>query len=180
MSQLRIFTDTDPATPLVDTTDPALIQAQLHAVGIQFEQWHASAPLTADSTAEQILQSYAEPINRLKAQAGYQAVDVISLSAHHPDKVALRQKFLAEHRHSEDEVRFFVRGQGLFCLHLGDKVYQVLCQQQDLISVPANTPHWFDMGSQPDFSAIRLFTNPDGWVANYTGSDIASRFALLP
>jgi 1,2-dihydroxy-3-keto-5-methylthiopentene dioxygenase len=43
----------------------------------------------------------------------------------------------------------------------------VLCEQGDLISVPANTPHWFDMGPNPYFIAIRLFNNPDGWVANF-------------
>jgi 1,2-dihydroxy-3-keto-5-methylthiopentene dioxygenase len=32
------------------------------------------------------------------------------------------------------------------------------------------------MGAAPDFKCIRLFTNPEGWVANFTGDDIASRF----
>jgi len=64
----------------------------------------------------------------------------------------------------------------MFYLHLGDNVFQVLCCRNDLISVPANTPHWFDMGPEPDFTAIRLFNNPDGWVANYTCDDIADRF----
>jgi 1,2-dihydroxy-3-keto-5-methylthiopentene dioxygenase len=31
------------------------------------------------------------------------------------------------------------------------------------------------MGPEPEFTAIRLFTNPDGWVADFTGEDIASR-----
>ena len=31
----------------------------------------------------------------------------------------------------------------------------------------------------PRFVAIRLFNNPDGWVANFTGSDIAQRFNRL-
>jgi hypothetical protein len=44
------------------------------------------------------------------------------------------------------------------------------------ITVPAGTPHWFDMGPRPRFMAIRLFTNPEGWVAHYTGSGIAARF----
>ena len=48
------------------------------------------------------------------------------------------------------------------------------------ISVPAGTTHRFDMGSEPEFTAIRLFNNAEGWVANFTGSDIASRFPLLP
>ncbi|VEA72042.1 Acireductone dioxygenase (Fe(2+)-requiring) [Serratia rubidaea] len=64
----------------------------------------------------------------------------------HPQREALRQKFLSEHTHGEDEVRFFVEGAGLFCLHLNQRVYQILCEKNDLISVPAHTPHWFDMG----------------------------------
>ena len=94
----------------------------------------------------------------------------------HPDREALRKKFLDEHTHAEDEVRFFVAGSGLFSLHLGTRVYEVLCEQGDLIGVPDGTRHWFDMGPAPSFVAIRLFTNPAGWVAQFTGSDIATRF----
>ncbi len=94
----------------------------------------------------------------------------------HPNKEALRKKFLDEHTHSEDEVRFFVEGQGLFCIHKAGQVFLVLCEKGDLISVPEGTPHWFDMGSEPRFTAIRLFTHTEGWVARMTGNDIASRF----
>jgi 1,2-dihydroxy-3-keto-5-methylthiopentene dioxygenase len=45
-----------------------------------------------------------------------------------------------------------------------------------LISVPAGTRHWFDMGPTPRFTAIRLFTTPAGWVANFTGTPIAGGF----
>jgi 1,2-dihydroxy-3-keto-5-methylthiopentene dioxygenase len=55
----------------------------------------------------------------------------------------------------------------------------MLCEKDDLISVPANTPHWFDMGPNPSFTAIRLFNNPEGWVAQFTGDRIAGRFPLL-
>ncbi|MBV2130946.1 1,2-dihydroxy-3-keto-5-methylthiopentene dioxygenase [Arsukibacterium indicum] len=179
MSYLTVFNDTNPEQVLLQSSNVDVIQQQLQAAGVTFAQWQANAPVTADSTAEQIIAAYADEIARLKAAEGYITVDVISLSPNHPDKQQLRQKFLAEHTHSENEVRFFVRGQGLFCLHIGAKVYQVLCQQNDLISVPANTPHWFDMGSEPDFTAIRLFNNPDGWVAHFSGSDIATKFPLL-
>jgi 1,2-dihydroxy-3-keto-5-methylthiopentene dioxygenase len=87
----------------------------------------------------------------------------------------LRSKFLSEHTHSDFEIRFFVDGQGLFYLHVEQKVYVVLCEKGDLISVPANTTHWFDMGTRPFFKAIRFFTTPDGWEGHFTGSDIASR-----
>jgi 1,2-dihydroxy-3-keto-5-methylthiopentene dioxygenase len=123
-----------------------------------------------------VINAYRADIDRLMAEGGYQTVDVVSLNPDHPDRAALRQKFLNEHTHSEDEVRFFVGGSGLFTLHPSDKVYEVLCEAGDLISVPANTRHWFDMSEQPYFIAIRLFNNPAGWVANFTGTDIAQRF----
>lgn len=179
MSRLTVFYSDNPQLTLLDSSNSAEIAAQLNAVGIRFEHWQATMPVDAQSTQQQILDAYSADINKLKAEGGYISVDVISLSRTHPDKIALRQKFLAEHIHTEDEVRFFVRGQGLFCLHINDKVYQVLCQQHDLISVPANTRHWFDMGSEPEFTAIRLFNNSDGWVAHYSGNTIASQFPLL-
>jgi len=179
MSSLHIFALHQPTEPLFVTEDVTDIAAHLQQHGIRFEQWRATAAIDAHSSTEQVLTAYADAIARLQQQEGYVAVDVISLSPDHPDKTALRQKFLDEHIHTEDEVRFFVRGQGLFCLHLGDKVYQVLCKQHDLISVPANTPHWFDMGSSPDFTAIRFFNNPQGWVAHFTGSPLARQFPLL-
>jgi 1,2-dihydroxy-3-keto-5-methylthiopentene dioxygenase len=64
----------------------------------------------------------------------------------------------------------------MFYLHVEGRVYQVLCCKDDLISVPANITHWFDMGPAPRFSAIRLFNDPAGWVANFTGSTIAEQF----
>ena len=91
----------------------------------------------------------------------------------------LRKKFLSEHIHTEDEVRFFVDGKGLFSLHIDEKVYEVLCEKGDLISVPAHTKHWFDMGPEPQLVAIRFFNNPEGWVAHYSGNDIADRYSRL-
>jgi cupin superfamily acireductone dioxygenase involved in methionine salvage len=131
-----------------------------------------------------VIEAYQHAIDKLVAEKGYQSWDVISLRADNPQKEALRAKFLNEHTHGEDEVRFFVEGAGLFCLHIGDEVYQVLCEKNDLISVPAGTPHWFDMGSEPNFTAIRIFDNPEGWVAQFTGDAIADAYprarAFLP
>ena len=115
----------------------------------------------------------------MQAEGGYQTVDAISLGPDHPQRAELRQKFLSEHTHSEDEVRFFVDGKGLFCLHIGDEVLQVLCERNDWLSVPAGTCHWFDMGERPCFSAIRFFNNQEGWVAQFTGDPIAERYPLL-
>ena len=176
MSRLRIFADHDGKQPVLEATEHAQIAAQLGARGVRFERWSASAPVSAGDSQEVVIAAYARDIDRLKAEGGYQTVDVISLDASHPQKDVLCKKFLDEHTHGEDEVRFFVAGSGLFSLHIGSEVCEVLCEQGDLISVPAQTKHWFDMGPEPSFVAIRLFVNPSGWVAHFTGSPIASLF----
>ncbi|MDD5391462.1 MAG: cupin [Thiothrix sp.] len=178
MSELKIYADNNPQV-LEAHSDYATISGLLQAFGIRFERWQANAPLAEDAGQDAVIAAYRADIERLMAENGFQSVDVISLNPDHPDKTALRQKFLNEHTHAEFEVRFFVDGQGLFYLHLGDKVYTVLCEKGDLISVPAGASHWFDMGANPRFKCIRLFTNPDGWVGNLTGSDISTRFPLL-
>ena len=169
----------DQAPPLLRSSDPAEITAALAARGIGFERWPARTALAAGATAEEILAAYAPEIARVQSRGTYPTVDAIRLTPDHPDRDALRRKFLSEHIHSEDEVRFFVEGRGLFCLHIGDEVLQLVCEADDWIAVPAGTRHWFDMGPAPRFCALRFFENPEGWVAQFTGDPIAERFPLL-
>lgn len=183
MSRLAIYPEPNDlmpvAEPYVVTEDGEAIAVELHAIGVRFERWQAGQPLVADADEEAVLAAYRPQIDALMAEYGFQAVDVVSLTPAHPDKDALRAKFLDEHTHADFEVRFFVQGQGMFYLHADGKVYTVLCEAGDLISVPAGTAHWFDMGAEPDFRCIRLFTTPEGWVAQFTGSDIAGRYPRL-
>lgn len=179
MSKLSIFNETTPQTPLLVTEDRALMSATLQAVGIRFEAWPTHPEVGPHSSHQAILSAYEPQIQQLIREVGYQSFDVVALNSKHPDKKALRAKFLREHTHHEDEVRFFVAGSGLFTLHIEDKVYCVLCERGDFISVPAEVTHWFDMGDKPYFVAIRLFNNPDGWIAQYTGSEIASLFPTM-
>lgn len=175
MSELIIYSATD-STPLALHTDHAGIAQVLEGIGVRFEAWQASQPLTPDAGQDEVLAAYREPVERLMAESGFQSADVVSLGPDHPDRAALRQKFLSEHTHSEFEVRFFVDGSGLFYIHADDMVYAITCEKGDLISVPAGASHWFDMGAAPNFKCIRLFTNPEGWVAEYTGDAIADRY----
>ena len=179
MSRLRIFDERRPLTALASYDDGDDIATELNKVGVRFEQWEAGQPIVPGASQEEVIAAYRSDIDRLMAEKGYQAVDVVSLTPEHPDRAMLRQKFLSEHTHSEDEVRFFVAGSGQFTLHIGDKVYDILCEQGDLIGVPDDTRHWFDMSESPYFVAIRLFTNKDGWVAQFTGDDIAQKFPRM-
>lgn len=179
MSKMTIYADNAPGTPLFKSEDRNTITQKLRDLGVRFELWETGDSIHAGDSQEKVLAAFKTDIDRLVKEEGYLSMDVVSLDASHPKKAELRQKFLDEHSHNEDEVRFFVDGEGLFSLHVGDKVYEVLCRKGDLISVPAKTPHWFDMGPNPHFVAIRLFNNPDGWIAKFTGNDIAKHFPRL-
>ncbi|WP_158885283.1 acireductone dioxygenase [Rhodanobacter sp. L36] len=181
MSRLRIFDETKPRTPLAEYSEHAAIASELDKVGVRFEQWEASQRIAPGASQDEVIAAYRSDIDRLIAEKGYQSVDVISLVPDHPERATLRQKFLSEHTHSEDEVRFFVAGSGQFTLHIAGKVYDILCEQGDLIGVPDGTRHWFDMSESPYFVAIRLFTNKEGWIAQFTGDEIAQHFPrMLP
>ncbi|MFP1753910.1 1,2-dihydroxy-3-keto-5-methylthiopentene dioxygenase [Lonsdalea quercina] len=179
MSALTIFSDQDASQPVWESWDAEAIRQRLNAIGVRFERWQADRALSAEPDAEEVLAAYQHEIDKLVAEKGYQSWDVISMRADNPQKEALRGKFLSEHTHGEDEVRFFVEGAGLFCLHVEGQIFQILCEKNDLLSVPAGTPHWFDMGSSPNFTAIRLFDNPEGWIAHFTGDDIATAYPKL-
>jgi 1,2-dihydroxy-3-keto-5-methylthiopentene dioxygenase len=183
MSLLVITPDTDANTVLLRTNDYGEISEELRKLGVRFERWATAAKLDPSAGQEEIITAYRADIDRLMATEGYQSVDVVRL---YPDAAdpegfaqraaAAREKFLAEHAHAENEVRFFVEGAGQFYLHVAERVFMVRCERGDLISVPAGATHWFDMGTKPYFAAIRLFTNPDGWHAKFTESGIAARF----
>ena len=176
MSRLRIFAEEAPDVPHLTTGDATEIAEALAVVGVGFEQWEASQPVQPGDAPDIIMAAYREDIDRIVYAKGFRSIDVVSIAPDNEHRETMRAKFLDEHFHKEDEVRFFVAGSGLFTLHVKDKIYEILCEAGDLISVPDRMTHWFDMGPEPSFVAIRFFTEADGWVGHFTGTDIATRF----
>jgi 1,2-dihydroxy-3-keto-5-methylthiopentene dioxygenase len=146
------------------TEDAEAVAAALHEIGVRFECWP-----DWDREAQ---------VEALRAD-GYTTIDTVSVTPDHPDRATMRAIFLSEHRHAEDEIRYFVEGAGLFTLRERGRVYAVRCEANDLICVPAGMRHWFDMGPRPHFTAMRFFRTPEGWVGDFTGDPIADRFPRL-
>ncbi|MGB9151479.1 MAG: hypothetical protein WCD70_00130 [Alphaproteobacteria bacterium] len=179
MSHLTVYKDDNAALHLWQSNDHAAIAEKLKSAGIRFEKWNTQVDLSLQADDASIIAAYADEIERIKKDGGYQSIDIIRVLADNPKRVELRNKFLSEHTHTEDEVRFFVDGSGMFYLHVEGHVYMVLCERGDLISVPDGVKHWFDLGDKPHLAAIRFFTNIEGWVANYTENKIADHFPKL-
>jgi len=184
MTRLIVHPDDDPTSTLVDTSDVEAITGALAALGVEFEQWATPAHLAPGAGQDEVLAAYADDVARIFAAGGYITVDVARLVRGDEDDAAWAEKasasrarFLAEHTHADDEVRFFVEGGGGFYLRIDSRVHIVCCEAGDLLLVPAGTRHWFDMGADPAFTAIRFFRIAEGWVGEFTGDDIATRFA---
>lgn len=178
MTQLNLYSDSSNQL-LSSTTDIAEITKTLNNIDVIFERWEANALLAPDADQDSVLAAYDSSIQTLNQRFNFKSIDVVGMHPEHPDKDVFRDKFLHEHTHADFEVRFFVAGQGLFYIRKNQQVFGVLCTAGDLISVPPNTAHWFDMGDQPSFQAIRLFTDPEGWVADFTGDAIANNYPKL-
>ena len=177
MSRLTVW-DAETRAEILNTTDPDAIAAALSDIKVRFERWPV-ADLPKGAAPEAVLAAYKPRLDAFLSETAAGTADVIQLTPEHPMKDALRQKFLSEHTHTEDEVRFFHEGAGNFVLHVNGRVYDAHCTQGDLISVPANVTHWFDSGTAPDFTVLRVFTDTTGWTPHYTGTDMAERFPVV-
>lgn len=153
--------------------DEAAIRAHLASIGIGYERWQPAHAIADDAPAEKILSAYAVEIERLKSLGGYVTADVIDVSPGTPGLDEMLLKFSREHWHDEDEVRFIIRGRGLFHIYPNEgPLTAIEVEPGDLLSVPRGTRHWFGLCQDRQIRAIRLFQDQTGWVPHYTGSGI--------
>ncbi len=161
-------------------TDPQEISTFLSQFGIWFDRWDVEGRIGPDASNEEILAAYQPEIEQLKARGGYVTADVINVSPQTPGLDQMLSKFNKEHTHSEDEVRFTVRGGGVFHIHPENgPVFAIQVESGDLINVPAGTKHWFDLCNDRTIRCIRLFLDMSGWSPAYTHSGVDQGYAPL-
>jgi 1,2-dihydroxy-3-keto-5-methylthiopentene dioxygenase len=158
-------------------TEAEEVRAFLAAAGIDYERWEPREGLPEEASAEEVLRAYAGDVQRLKARGGYVSADVIDVTPLTPNLDAMLARFSREHWHDEDEVRYIVRGSGLFHIHPREgAVFALEVVPGDLIRVPRGTWHWFDLCADRNVRAIRLFQDASGWTPHYTDSGVDTRF----
>lgn len=156
------------------------IPQYLQEHGVHYEFWPVEAAPEAlrrqsglsSEEQETLLAAFHENLSRLSQQFGYISHDLIVLN---PETTAnleeLLKNFERTHRHTEDEVRFIVDGEGIFTLTRNDDTFSVTVTAGDLISVPAGTAHYFTLTETRNVKAVRLFQTKEGWVAIYQDED---------
>lgn len=161
-------------------TETKEIAEYLGSIGIDYDRWENLKQVPVDATDQEILDGYAEEIELLKEKGGYVTADVINIVPTTPGLDEMLQKFNKEHWHDEDEVRFIVKGHGLF--HIapeGRDVVSIEMEAGDMLRVPRGTKHWFNLCGDRTVRAIRLFQDVSGWAPHYTDSGVDAGYQPL-
>lgn len=164
-----------------DITDVQEMVEFLKPYGIVYENWDVEGRIGPDATNEQILEAYAPEIERLKQEHGFVTADVINVNPETPGLGEMLAKFDKEHLHTEDEVRFTVKGSGVFHINPegDDLVFSITVESGDLISVPNGTHHWFNLCGDKTIRCIRLFEDMSGWTPHYMDQKSHEGYAPL-
>jgi len=171
---MAVVTVPDKNLTLTETDE---IKTHLASIGIDYERWENAKNVSPDASAEEILAAYADEIEQMKAKGGYVTADVIDIKPDVPNLETMLDRFRPEHRHDEDEVRFIVKGCGIF--HIAPENADVVAVKMtagDLIRVPRGTHHWFDLDESRTVRAIRLFQDTAGWTPIYTESGLEKKY----
>ena len=171
---MAVVTIPDKNLTLTETHE---IASHLASIGIDYERWETAKNVSPDAPANEILAAYSDEIAAMMAKGGYRTADVIDIKPDVPNLDAMLDRFRPEHRHDEDEVRFIVKGCGIFHIapENGD-VVAVKMTAGDLIRVPNGTNHWFDLDETRTVRAIRLFQDVSGWTPIYTDSGVEQKY----
>ncbi len=111
---------------------------------------------------------YKAPLEQIMRERGYVTMDQVKMWPEMPNFDALNQKFLGEHLHTDDEVRFVLAGAGVFEIRsLEDKWMKITVEPCDFILVPANRFHRFYLTSAKNIHCVRLFKDSSGWTPLY-------------
>ena len=136
--------------------DEAIDAAQLNGQGVFYTR------LDTDE------REYQPPIDQLKRERGYIEQDVIALRPDTPNLDTICAKFVDEHFHDDDEVRFVLEGEGIFDIRSrDDRWMRVVVEPGDLIVVPKDRHHRFLLTDTKTIRCVRLFRDTGGWVPHY-------------
>lgn len=166
--------------------DPSAIAAELAPLGISFSVWPVgddpglrallAAPALEPEQKEQVLVGLDRYFDTLRAEAGYQARDLVVLHPAVPGLDDLLARFDRVHTHADDEVRYIVDGEGVFGFVRPDGTQvELTVVAEEYVNVPAGTEHWFYLTDARRIKAVRYFVDASGWAPLYTDTPIVFR-----
>ncbi|YCH19952.1 acireductone dioxygenase [Pseudomonas sp. D1-3] len=179
MSRLSVHHQSSPLIPNKVLGHAEDITCTLAAVGIEFRELPLESRVQAGDAGDAILATLGEPLEQLRRDGDLRQVEVISIDQRHwPREGDKPLEAPVEVVADGMQLYLFLAGQGLLNLHIDDYVYALVGERNGLISVPAGTRHWFDLGEFPHCVAIRL-SAANAAQPRPSGDPIAAAFPRL-
>ncbi|MCC5638504.1 acireductone dioxygenase [Nostoc sp. CHAB 5844] len=101
--------------------------------------------------------------------------DLLNVHPGVPNLQMLLDTYSRYHTHTAAEPLYVLAGEMIFgFVRLDGSQVQLLVQSQDYISIPTGVEHWCSLTASLSFKAVRYFTSADGWVPNYTGTQLSN------
>lgn len=179
MSSLTVYHQSSPEYPNKLLTHVEDIASTLAAVGVQFSQVPVQQAVIAGTASDELMAASRVQIDQLMTQHGYASAEVLSLCDECGEGSELGRALRAEQSCQPAHLHYYLAGRGLLALHIGEYVYSLLCEKNDLLLLPAGTAHWFDGGEHPRFAMLRLFDSVQVPVFARIEGDFAALFAGL-
>jgi 1,2-dihydroxy-3-keto-5-methylthiopentene dioxygenase len=179
MSSLTVYHQSSPEAPNKLLTHAEDIASTLAAVGVQFAQLPVAVPVQAGSAVEEVIAACRIQLDQLMSERGFASFDVLSLRSEQHYQDGPRTSLPTAQRYGVAQLHYYLAGRGLLCLHIGDYVYALLCEKNDLVQLPAATLHWLDTGEQPRVSLLRLFDSTQLPVAEPADEALVASIAGL-
>lgn len=174
MSLLTLFSQFNLRNPYFVSSDVDELREQLLSDGVHFDRWplrHEGKDCYADES--KALSLYQKEIEQVKAQFDCLHAELICACDVNGSAISLRGRSLSEHTHTDPEIRFFLSGEALIYVHVKERIHIIQCQAGDFVVIPADMPHWFDMGPDPSYACLRWFNSREGLRKHFTGSYMA-------
>jgi 1,2-dihydroxy-3-keto-5-methylthiopentene dioxygenase len=137
-------------------TGEGISAGELNAQGVTYERFETDEAV------------YKAPLEKVMRERGYVTMDQVKMWPEMPNFDVLCQKFVGEHLHTDDEVRFVLAGSGVFEIRSkDDRWMKVTVEPSDFILVPANRFHRFYLTDEKTIHCVRLFKDASGWTPLY-------------
>ena len=137
MSCLTVYHQSSPEHPNKLLSHVEDIASTLAAVGVQFSQVAVQQPVIAGTASAEVIAASRVQIDQLMSTHGYAAAEVLSLCDERGEGSELARALRQEQLCPSAHLHYYLAGRGVLALHIGEYVYSLLCEKNDLVLLPA-------------------------------------------
>ena len=179
MSSLSVHQQSSPVIPDKVLNHAEDIVSTLAGVGIKLSKLRLEPRLQPGMPEQEVLAAIAEPLLALQNEYGLGQIEVISLDRNPwPSEAEQPLPEAQEWLSTGPQLYLCLAGQAQLNLHIGDYLYALAAEPDDLLVLPAGTRYWLSFADAPRCVLAILRETPE-CAGAASGDAIAGSFNSL-